>query len=447
MTSARAWLLLLLLAILQIGLAVRFVDVMPWRKQGISNGKILGDISAPDERAHANLLGFLLRNEPIPPLRVDDPKLSENYEVHQAPLYYHATATLLKAAGHTDIEAEATGRAARLINVGFGVLNTIALFCLGLYGFGSRTLALGAAALFAFLPMWLSVTASVNNDALLCALINASLAAGATAHRLRSLPLWIVAGVLAGLAVWTKTSGILLLPALVLMGLIPPTREPGLRVRAGGVLALTIGLAIATPLLLKNQRLYGDALGQKTFNQAFKSQAKAKPPTRGLMQMQSFLIQLDHETQESAFGVFGYFDIRYQTDPWAWGFIWLWLMAGLGSIRLFWSPARGPTLGLLLLFTLVLAGYIAFNVIYRQPQGRYLFPGIALLMLGAAEGCRITWRPLLPAMALLLAYWSFKTPPYIAPEYKKRMDTYELYLRQTVNVNQDGGGIVAPPIK
>lgn len=444
MTSARAWLLLLLLAILQIGLAVRFVDVMPWRKQGISNGKVLGDISAPDERAHANLLGFLLRNEPIPPLRVNDPKLSENYEVHQAPLYYHATATILKATGHDEIESDKTGRTARLVNIGFGVLNTVALFCLGLYGFGSRTLALGAAALFAFLPMWLSVTASVNNDALLCAFINGSLAAGATAHRLRSLPLWIMAGLLGGLAIWTKTSGILVLPALALMGLIA---TDGRGPRAGGVLALAIGLAIATPLLLKNQRLYGDVLGQKTFNEAFKSQAKAKQPTRGVIPMISFLTQLDHETQESAFGVFGYFDIRYQSDPWAWGFIWLWTMAGLGSIRLLHSPARGPTLGLLLLFSLVLAGYIAFNVVYRQPQGRYLFPGIALLMLGAAEGCRITWRPALPAMALLLAYWSFKTPAYIAPHFKVRMDAYELYLRQSVNVNQDRGGVVAPPVK
>jgi hypothetical protein len=139
-----------------------------------------------------------------------------------------------------------------------------------------------AAALVAFNPQFLFVSALITNDALLTALSAALLwlavrGDGRGAIGDRSWLNWraVALGAILGLALITKQSAILLLPVAVLGG-VSHTGPflPWLRRSATSVCCmLAVALAICGWWYLRNLRLYGDPFGLAVFQAEFITQA------------------------------------------------------------------------------------------------------------------------------------------------------------------------------
>lgn len=160
----------------------------------------------------------------------------------------------------------------RLLTLGFGAATVALTYLLACELFPNRpSLALGAAALTAFNPMFLFVNAAVNNDALAALMGNLFLFLVVRLARdgVRGpVPLWRygVIGVTTGLFLLTKLSG---LAALILLGAVlvwVSYRRRSLRpLIAGFPIVLAISLGISGWWFARNWRLYGDPTALNAF--------------------------------------------------------------------------------------------------------------------------------------------------------------------------------------
>lgn len=152
----------------------------------------------------------------------------------------------------------------RWISVVLGLVTLYAVMRMVLTFFPSRSdWALGAGLLMAANPMFLFVTASVNNDVL----VNAATAVGlwvlaALWRHGFTWPRWLALGVVLGVAVLAKLSGLAfwILTAGVVVWLCWRTHDwqHGM---AGAAVALALGLVLAAKWFWRNWTLYGDPLG------------------------------------------------------------------------------------------------------------------------------------------------------------------------------------------
>lgn len=157
-------------------------------------------------------------------------------------------------------------RVLRLVSVALGLATVYLTYHLGLLaGAGRRSLALAAAALVAFTPQYLFITASVNNDNLI--LFTATLCLWLLARLVvrEGPPSWIETlglGLALGLACLSKLGGLLLVVPTVGVW-----AAWGWRRRAWGeagrrlVIVLGVAAAIAGWWYWRNGRLYGDPTG------------------------------------------------------------------------------------------------------------------------------------------------------------------------------------------
>jgi 4-amino-4-deoxy-L-arabinose transferase-like glycosyltransferase len=168
---------------------------------------------------------------------------------------------------------------ARLLSVALGMATVYLTYRLGREAFPDRVeIALGAAALTAFMPMFAFISGSINNDNLvipLCALallimIRQNKVALDDGPRLMK-GYWVL-GIVIGLAVLSKVSGVALLALAALTGFVVAWRR-GLASRRNDWRHLfAAGLAIGLPVLAltgwwfwRNLQLYGDLFGFKLF--------------------------------------------------------------------------------------------------------------------------------------------------------------------------------------
>ncbi len=157
-------------------------------------------------------------------------------------------------------------RVLRLVSVVLGLVTVYLTYRLGLLaGAGRRSPALAAAALVAFTPQYLFITASVNNDNLI--LLTATLCLWLLARMLvrAGPPSWaetLVLGLVLGWACLSKLSGLLLVVPTVAVGLGWGWRRRAWG-EAGRWLAVVLGLAVAVAgwWYWRNGRLYGDPTG------------------------------------------------------------------------------------------------------------------------------------------------------------------------------------------
>lgn len=179
---------------------------------------------------------------------------------------------------------------ARLLSAAMSAATVYLTYRLGLQAFPGRPdIALGAAAINAFTPMFTFISGSVNNDNLvtpLCALalllmIRQSQAAQAGERRL--MLGWLALGVVIGLAVLTKLSALMLLPMAALTGAWVAWRrgsssllQPARRANVDWRHLCAAGLAIGLPVLAltgwwfwRNWSLYGDWTGSNMFTPYF----------------------------------------------------------------------------------------------------------------------------------------------------------------------------------
>lgn len=390
------WFGILFIAVIHFLFATAYAHVMPYRTPGVSYHQFMHDIGAPDEAAHVEVIAYIQEKNQYPIFDPSAPDITRNYEAHQPPAYYVATAKFLDLLNLKAKNSAGYGFWGRALNSLFGSLNVAGIGILIAWLLrGSKLpvnqIALTAAGLTALIPMNLSISGSINNDSLSFALVTWGWALAALSRLLNKpgqkpavgwpLVSMIGAGCCLGLAVLTKFSAILSIPVFVATVLWPGTGKLCL-FRTGS--ALLVAIALFSPWMLRNQKTFGDPMMTKVFAEAFPRNARVKPNTP--LKIYRLTHLLVEGVQESATGVFGYFDIHYRmVIP----VIAAWLVLIFGTIGLLVLMQLGHTREIVIsLFTIamVFAALWVFNTKYNQPQARYLFMALPFLAMLPAIG-------------------------------------------------------------
>lgn len=392
---------------------------------------------APDEPFHLDYVNHLLANREIPNQLDESRRVFR--EGHQPPLYYALAAlvTLPIRGGETvgvELERnpehvlgggtsrgvpyyahtpagpfrEARSRFAfyslRALGVGLGLLNLLLVLRVA-----SRFLPTEsrwfAAALVATLPQFLFISASVNNDNLSnlvsTAVILAALQVLAQPERMRNA---LILGSLLGLGLCVKKTDMALIPPVALLFMWLIVRDPELRGRVlrNAAAAGAALIAVGGWVLLRNLVLYGDPLGtameRATLHFIVNDQSLFSPYFRGIFWS---------ATLGSFVGIFGWMQVPLPFAALA--FWWALMGGGIVAATLFaWNtPAlRAPVALGIGFWVSCFAGVVYYNTTFPEPQGRFLFPVIAvtasLIALGVVGTVRRFAVDTRSACALLL---------------------------------------------
>lgn len=281
----------------------------------------------------------------------------------------------------------------RLLSVLLGAGTVFLTYKLALEIFPDHEhLAVGAAAINAFIPQFLFISAAVNNDNLVaplcsCALLllmrNTQYPISNTKWIL-DIGYWVLLGFVLGLACLSKLSGLglLILTAIVLV--VAAYRRRSARPLVGGMIALTVALAVAGWWYIRNWTLYGDPTG---LNMMLDVVGRGSPP--------SSLSELWGEfrgLRMSFWALFGWFSILVAPAAYAiLDAVSLFALAGLAV----WSVqqrkkrsgfALRPVSVLILWLTIVFLGLVRWTWTTPASQGRLLFPAISALCILLALG-------------------------------------------------------------
>lgn len=242
---------------------------------------------APDEAPHYSLIRYVARERGYP-------TGEEEHEAFQPPLYYALGALVtfwidtddfvIKANSdfsftdpeapqnlllHTSAESfpyrgwALAWHLVRWLSVIMGAVTVGATYALAREIFpGDPSIALGSAALNAFIPAYLFISGVANNDNLATMLSSLTLILMVRLIKEReTLRSSLLLGLLLGLGVLTKMSLLAFIPT-VLVAIVLLARRWGLRQGAKISAAIfTPFLLIAGPWFLRNQALYGEPLG------------------------------------------------------------------------------------------------------------------------------------------------------------------------------------------
>jgi len=393
--------ILLALVAVHIVLAALYASSTPYRQAGIlltQRGPDGGpgranDIGAPDERQHVNYVARLNRGEGIPVFDPKDPNLYETYQSHQPPAYYFISTAWSKLTGITNLEEADQGLRLRALNVILGSITVAGTFFLAWWAFRREEVALLATAIVALLPMNAALSGAVSNDPLLIALCTWTLALavrGMTTGWTNKLAIGV--GLLTATAILTKTTGVALLPILLLAAFANREFRPKPMQFA---LVLVPILLLVTPWWVRNLQLYGDPLAIGAFNQAFVGSPQASAFIQGLGASTYWLEMVAWWTARSFVGVFGYMDIwmtntgTQSGQSTLYGVILVLMLVGfVGWLlrRKEEASVRSQSLLMSVFAFIVLALFLRFNAQYFQAQARYLFPALGAIASLVAYG-------------------------------------------------------------
>jgi hypothetical protein len=410
---------------------------------------------APDEVWHYAYVRYVAEGHGLPALT--DNRSGANQEVAQPPLYYGVAAVVsglvadedldelmwhnpgfgYQAPGtvndnknmlvHTDREsfpwrgAVLAVRLARLVSLAFGLATVLAAWGLGREAFPGRPAGpLVTAAVVAFTPQFLFLSGVVSNDSAAAALSTAALwALARTAQRGITLRRSLIAGLLIGLAILSKTSSLLLaVPALAAVALAPMRAPHHLRRRAGALLALGgMAAVVGGWWYLRNALVYHDPLALHAHVDTL--WGRPAPASLGTLLGELPLVY------RSFWGAFGWGHVFFP------GWVYLALGAGLVAGLVGWArawverslPGRGRVFLLAgLWWMMVFAALVQWMRQVEAPHGRLLFPAIAakgLLVAGGWLALERKWvqRVLLGCMAVLslVAPWAVIRPAFAPP--------------------------------
>jgi hypothetical protein len=382
-----------------------------------------GWIDASDWREFASRNPFAVQGDPLTPG-------NRNVFLHRAAEEFPWQGTVLAV------------RLLRLLSLGLGAAAVAVTYALACQVFpGRRRLALGAAAIHAFIPQFTFISAAVSNDslaALACGAVlwqSVRVARGAAARRAD-----LVLGVLVGLAALSKLSGaalgVVALAAVAMRAASAPvsdSRLPQALFRAS--LVTVAALAVAGWWYVRNLIAYGDPTGLNRMLAIVGMRNPAPDLRQVLDELEGLRL--------SFWGIFGWFSILMPA-------VFYWLFDGLAlaalvglAIRLAVSARRRsralpeaswllhPAVLLVLTVALVFAGVIRWGILTPGLQGRLLFPALPALAVLLSAGLdswykfmkhpRIVWaRYVLGAYPLVYLLIAAAVPfMVIAPAYAR----------------------------
>ncbi len=370
----------------------------------------------PDEPAHYNYIRSLAEGRGLPVLEIGDydqdllsaltaqrfpPYLSVaalEYEDHQPPLYYLLATPVywLSAGALLPLRLLTVVLGAALLLAAYATLSTL---------FPSQpSLALLATALIAFIPQHVAMAAGVNNDVLGELALAAVLWALVRYVSLRDNRSWII-GALLGVALLAKTTAYIGLGlAALAIALRAHAERRGWRWMWSQAARMAApALLISAPWFLRNALTYGwgDLTGLARHSAVVMGQPRS---SEWLMDYgwAGLLSRLLRTTFRSFWGQFGWMGVVLPARLYQG----LALLSALALTGFFWWAfdrrrdrlAPEQRRGLALLGVSALSTALAFawyNLSFVQHQGRYLFPALIPLGLGAALGLR-QWGTLLP---------------------------------------------------
>ncbi|MGH2592845.1 MAG: hypothetical protein ACRDGG_04970, partial [Anaerolineae bacterium] len=322
-------------------------------------------------------------------------RLRYNPHAHPGDPYLDANKNLIVHSGAENFPWRETTLAVhliRLVSIALGAATVAATGALLREIVPARPdLAIGAMALTAFNPMFLFITASVNNDNLLIALSTLALVLIAQIlNERRGAPReadtagrrWIVRraalAVVIGLASLTKVSGLaLLVPAAIALSLTHLGRRETARWIGSGLMLAAGVVLLAGWWYARNWNLYGEWLGIETMAQV----AGLRNPTPTLLELAA-----EFEGFKIAYwALFGAVNIL--TFPLAYVFydgLTLLALAGwlVGARRVWRSGPRSalwPWLIFLLYVLTLFVGVVRWTSLTPASQGRLLFPAIGAI--------------------------------------------------------------------
>lgn len=444
------------IAVLFVVLCALFVDATPYRKAGVlmRQGRATAkDIGAPDERQHANYIARLMQGKGLPVLDPNDPNLYENYQAHQPPLYYILGAGFARIVG-ANPETE-SGIRLRWLNVLIGLITLYGLFRFAQIAFEDEAVGLAAAAFMAALPMSVALHSAVSNDPLLfCLCTWAMVGLAKVVRQPADRAGYLVYALSAGLAMYTKSSAIMLLPVGALAGFLAGGERRWLRSVALGA----IPLLLATPWLVRNATLYGDPLGQTVFTRAFQGSPQASDFISELGASTYWFNWVGWTTARSMVGVFGYMDIYTLEVSGAkasdtYYRLAIALLLGLAvfgaftALRTQEQDRRLHGLNLALGFVAFVL-FIRFNAQYYQAQARYLLPALPAIASAVAFGAtsllkrkrEYAWVALL-AVLTLFSWLSYQT---LGPAFEIRTGNVSRQMSGTEVTTTPLAGVLRP---
>lgn len=370
---------------------------------------------SPDEPAHYNYTAQVAKSGCCPVLQPGDWNQNEleslkaagfpegadvsdlRYEDHQPPLFYLAASVVFNL-------SKGSLLALRLfsLTIGAGVVIAVYLALARLLP-EHKPLALAAAAFVAFLPEYLAVAASVNNDSLSLLVVAVITVASLTylgnpALRDRkgevkpldvaSRPHAAALGGLAGVAYLTKLT--IYLPSVAVVAIAVLLRWRTERRSIGwlaGQIAWSAGMSLAfgLPWWIRNASVYGwpDVAGLQRHDAVVVGQ----PRTADLVSkvgMGEYLRDYVTTVYHSSIGQFGWLGVpmpdRFYLGV---GLFLLFSLAGLAllimrRVPMAAEPVQRAGMWVLAGLTLAsIAGLVEYNFTFQQFQGRYLFPMLA----------------------------------------------------------------------
>lgn len=315
----------------------------------------------------------------------------------------------------------------RWASILLGIVTVLAAYLLARQIFQDQLLALTAASLTAFNSMYLFITASVNNDALVIPLSAFALWLMVRYISGRpSIAQWAGLGVVLGLACLSKVSALGLLPLAAVTGVVVSRRHrsPEDLVYAGLAILVPV-LAISGWWYVRNWHLYHDPLG---FNAFVAIVGPRYPiPTLG---------QLLGEWKGFVMSFWGFFGgLNVPAPSW-----YYWSMSVLGIFGLAASPLylwrrykqerfsarRWWQLALTLSFPIVVfIALVRWTLLTVASQGRLMFPALTAINLWIAMGWvglfRSKLRYVFPIIASsFMVITAFSLPfTVISPAYAK----------------------------
>ncbi|MDW8069685.1 MAG: glycosyltransferase family 39 protein [Anaerolineae bacterium] len=268
----------------------------------------------------------------------------------------------------------------RLLSLGFGATTVLSTHTLARRLWPGRPrLALGATAIVALNPQFIALSAGVTNDNLLIALCTLFFANIPSCIQSSTERRWAILGGIAGLAMLTKQSGLLLLPVGSLAALVQQASRKRRFLDAG--LFLMVALTIGLWWYVRGAVLYSDPLG-------------FGPHFAGQIPLARFGLKETWTVFQTYWAAFGW-GLILVDRPVYWGIAVLLGAAGAGLLSAlrpggpWWRlsvVARREMALLAIAFGLNAAALVRWALATGAPYGRLLFPTLAPVAILTAYG-------------------------------------------------------------